>query len=135
MGKNRDQCGGNKTRKSGLIKSMPEPSSQKLPGRVYYISSNQDATVLLALDVTIEGGYVCWFDTIKERIMEIARIADQNTSHFVFKRLDWGDTYTFMPLTLKIYSEKIKQRILVPQDFPDEESMLQAFEKTRKNAW
>lgn len=116
---------------------MPETNNQKLPGRVYFVESAADDTVRIALDVTNDGTYVRWFDTIKERIMKIEKIVDENLEHFVFERAkDEGNgTYTFVPMTLEIFRAKVKQHILIPQDFKNEETMLKGFEETRNQAW
>jgi hypothetical protein len=110
---------------------------KKLPGKVYYVYSPDDDTVLIAMDVIISDNNIRWFDTIKERIMTIEKILSDNSSEFVFKRSqeEGGQIYTFVPLTLNIYKEKVKQYLVSPQDFENEEEMFKAFEETKKNAW
>jgi len=111
--------------------------TQKFSARVYYVFSKDDDTVLIALDVSVDDKWVRWFDTIKERMMGIGKIIDPNPRNFVFERAlsEGGKTYTFIPMTLAIYNEKVKGHILVPQDFTDEESLFKAFEETKNNAW
>ncbi|OGN10114.1 MAG: hypothetical protein A3C61_01170 [Candidatus Yanofskybacteria bacterium RIFCSPHIGHO2_02_FULL_39_10] len=106
--------------------------------RVYYVSSSDDGTVLIALNVKIDGNdYINWFDTVKDRIMKIGKIIDDNSEHFVFQRSDSQakGVYTFVPMTLNLYNEKVKSKVLIPQDFSSEEQMLKAFEETKNNAW
>lgn len=112
-------------------------SSKTIHGRVFFVSSANDPTVLLALNLEVRGAYVRWFDTVKERMMRVKRILDEDPSHFVFERdeQEGNGVYTFIPMTLEIYNEKVKHQLLASQDFTDEEAMLQAFEETRKNAW
>jgi len=111
--------------------------SKSIPGRVFFVSSSSDSTVLIALDVVVQGAYIRWFDTVKERVMKVKEILDKNPAHFVFEREEGegGGMYTFIPMTSEIYNEKVKRHLLAPQDFADEEAMLKAFEETRQNAW
>lgn len=104
---------------------------------VYFVSSPEDSSVLIALDVKINDDSVSWFDTVKDRIMYIGKILDNNPEHFVFQRNDKGETgiYTFVPMTLEIYNQRVKNRILIQQDFSREEEMLKAFQETKNNAW
>ncbi|MBI4692360.1 MAG: hypothetical protein HY773_02950 [Candidatus Terrybacteria bacterium] len=110
---------------------------KKLPARVYYVFSPEDDTVLLALDIRISGDTISWFDTVKERIMHISQIQAEDSDRLILKtpEQEGGKVYVFTPLTLEIYKDKVKKRILVPQEFKNKEEMLQAFEKTRENAW
>lgn len=113
--------------------------NNKLESRVYFVSSEKDKTVLLAIDVKIDENEktVGWFDTVKDRLMYYESIVDPDDKHFVFQRSEkeGEGTYTFTPLILEIYREKVKNRILIPQDFKTEEDMLKAFEETKNNAW
>ncbi|KKS44456.1 hypothetical protein A2567_00275 [Candidatus Azambacteria bacterium RIFOXYD1_FULL_42_11] len=106
--------------------------------RVYYMSSPDDDTVLIALDIKISDyGFIEWFDTIKDRIMRVGEIIDNNSEHFVFQRNDGQtkSTYTLIPMTIDIYNDKIKNKILIPKEFATKEKMLTAFEETKNNAW
>ena len=105
--------------------------------RVYYVTSPNDDTVRLAMDIGIKDGMLCWFDTVKERRMKIGKIVEHTLTRFVFARADGepGREYTFVPLTLEIFRAHVKDHILIPRDFESEEEMLQAFEQTRKDAW
>ena|SRR3989344_8304666 len=108
-----------------------------LDHRVYYVFSSDDDSVLIALAVTVSGDHIHWFDTIKERIMRMGTISDHNPEHFVFQRNDSDQigAYTFVPMTLERYNQKVKNKIMTPRDFPDEETMLRSFEETTDNAW
>jgi len=110
----------------------------KLPERIYYVSAPGDDTVLVALDVEIRDNVARWFDTVKERVMEIKETVNDNPKHFVFKRDitgGEGDFYTFIPMTLDIYNEKVKSRLLKPRDFKNINEMASEFEKAKKNVW
>lgn len=122
-----------------ICTNMIKTKIKKLPGRVYFVeASNGDSTVLIAMDIYYtDGQTVRWFDTVKERVMGIEKVIDKKRGHFVFERAEaeGGGKYTFVPMTLKTYNQKVKKNILVPQEAVDEEEMLKAFEATHKNAW
>ena len=70
--------------------------------------------------------------------MRASRIrTDDTDDYFTFERdrNEGGGTYTFVPMTLKIYNEKVKSRLFAKKDFINEEEMLKAFEETIKDAW
>mgnify|MGYP001230460932 CR=1 FL=1 len=118
---------------------MSQQDIKKLQERVYYVSARSDTTVLVAMDVEIrDGNLIRWFDTVKERMMEIKEIVNDNPKHFSFKRDSGdkeGDFYDFIPMTLEIYNTKVKKRLLSPKDITNEEEMFKEFETTRSNAW
>ena len=108
----------------------------KLPARVYYVSSPDDDTVLVALDVQIRKNVIRWFDTVKERVMEIAEVIKDDGQEFSFKRGDnSGEIYTLKTMTIEDYNEKVKKRLIAPKEFSSEEELCTAFEETKKNAW
>ena len=110
---------------------------RNLPGRVYYVSSDKDDTVLLGLDVKINDKMISWFDTVKGRSMEIGGIIGENEKKFVFKRSEGegGQVYTFVLLDLEIYEKSVRKWLTSSKSFDNEESMLEAFEKSREDAW
>ena len=105
--------------------------------KIYYASCQSDNTVLIAMDIKISENQktISWLDTVKERITEIESIEENDPGYFVFKIKENGQIYTFIPMTLEIFREKVKDRILIPQDFETEDQMLAALEKTRENIW
>lgn len=114
---------------------MTQPSP--FLARVYYVTSPNDETVRLAMDIHVKDGMLVWFDTVKERRMKIGKIIEHTPTRFIFARAneELGEEYTFVPLTLDIFRTHVKDHILIPRDFDNEEEMLQAFEQTRKDAW
>lgn len=104
---------------------------------IYYVSCPSDNTVLIAFDVEVKDGVVRWLDSVKDRVMEYEHIIDSSQEHFIFKRThrEGGGIYTFIPLTLSIFREHVKDRILIPQDFKTEEELFAAIQETRKNIW
>jgi len=116
----------------------PETMEKKLPSRVYYVFSPEDDTVLIAMGVKINGDTIRWFDTVKERIMLVGQIEEKDLNgQVVFRRSNQesGGTYTFIPLDLKVYEEKVKHQLIAGVTFEDEEQMLTSLEKTRESAW
>lgn len=115
----------------------PEKMEKKLPARAYYVSSPEDNTVLVALDVKISGNTIRWFDSVKERAMNIGQIVAESPDSLTFQRAqqEGGATYTFEPLNLDIYRQKVKDKLLSGRECENEEQMLEALEKTRLNAW
>ena len=102
--------------------------------KIYYVESASDPTVLLALDAHFgDDGYIRWFDTRKERIMRVGRIAENTAEKFAFERED-GSTYIFTPLTLERYEESVRNRLIKPESFQDEDNLFTAIRKTREHA-
>ena len=114
-----------------------EISMEKLPGRVYYVECPVDPSVLLAIDTQIKGDYVRWFDTVKERMMKIAQVLENEPTKFAFQREDSPEQglYSFTPLNLEIYNRAVKPHLANGQDFADDESMLKAIEESKDNSW
>lgn len=109
---------------------------RKLPARAYYISSPEDDTVLIALDVTVDINVIQWFDTTRGRAMVIRKVTEDDDNLFAFERADGkGGVYLFQPLTLDLYRAHVMQSTIGEEDFPDENTMLQALEQTKTTAW
>ena len=105
----------------------------ELPYPVYYVESPSDATVLLGMDVVYDGEIIRWFDAIKIRMMLIDEILTNECEKFSFQRRDGdGGTYTFIPMTIEIYYEKVKRQLAGVKDFDNEDKLLQAFLDTKK---
>ncbi|MBI3442438.1 MAG: hypothetical protein HY007_01595 [Candidatus Sungbacteria bacterium] len=102
--------------------------------KIYYVESAKDPTVLLALDARLgDDKNLRWFDTRKERIMKVNRVAEDTAERFAFER-EGGGTYVFTPLTLKRYEESVKSRLVQPESFEREEDLFTALKKTREYA-
>ena len=115
----------------------------ELPRKVYYIESSDDDTVLVGMDITLEKKsiqgndivLVSWFDTVRDRIMKAADIKLEG-GVFSFRRLkeDGSGMYYFIPMTLQIYNNKVKKRLLAGGEFTSEEEMEKAFFDTESGA-
>lgn len=112
-----------------INKEFPEP--------VYFVSSDKDDTVLVAMDVAISDGYVRWFDTVKERTMKIGEILRDDSQAFIFVRSDYPESpsYEFRPMTLELYRDKVKSKLIAGKDFSNEADMIDGFKKTIESAW
>lgn len=111
---------------------------ERLPARAYFVASDSDKTVLVALNVRIEGRLIRWFDTAHERLLAMDEVLDHTPSHYVFRRPaeEGGDTYTLVPLTLDMYQRSLKGRFRGPQqDINSEEDLFTMLEKSREDAW
>lgn len=113
--------------------------TEKLSKPVYFIESSNDGTVLVGIDVTIrraeDDTTVSWYDTTRERVMT-ATETSQEEDRFVFKRAEeeGGGTYSFTPMDLETYNNKVKQRLLAGPDFTNEEDMIKGFLSTIDDA-
>lgn len=111
---------------------------EKLPKPVYYIESPNDDTVLVGIDVTIEHRkdvtIIGWYDTLRTRRMT-ADAVKQEGDYFAFKRSDQegGGYYSFAPMNLKIYKDKVEQRLLSKRDFANDEELINDFLATLEN--
>lgn len=106
---------------------------------VYFVACPTDITVLIAMDVRTRGNRIRWFDTVKERVMRIGHIIEQNGERCVFERVGHDGqpmgTYTIIPLTLDVYRANVRDRLPQPKEFENEAAMHAAFLETRRHAW
>ncbi len=103
---------------------------------VYFISSPEDETVLIGMEVTLRGDYLEWFDTTRERIMRVSDIKESSIGYVVKVPIDNEvRTYTFTPLTLELYNLHVRDKLLAGKDFTDIESLHTAIEATKTEAW
>ena len=129
-------------RPSNLMKSIessrePMENKEKTPTYIYYVESTEDNTVLYAINVRISPTVITWFDGTKERIMTIGEVIENNDNALIFKRdeNEGGAIYKFSPLTLEIYDQKVKNRLVKPTSFETEEELIEALQSTLDNAW
>lgn len=109
----------------------------KFPKGVYYITSDGDDTVLVGLNISVTGDTIRWFDTTKERSMQISRTIEDSEKKFVFERSEGGEKriYTIVPLDLETYNTIVREQLSNAKEFTDLEAMTSAFEQTLKDAW
>lgn len=115
-------------------------SREKLPEPVYYVESPEDNTVLVAMNVTLENDasignvyIISWFDASRERIMIASKIYRREGGIFSFDRHpeDNSGSYTFTPMNLEIYKNKVQEQLVSGSNFTNEEELIKAFLSTR----
>lgn len=95
--------------------------------RIWFVSCDDDPTVLLAINPLFEmGKYISWFDTVKERKMLVHSVIEEKEGSIIFDRvLHSGEIwrYRFVPLTLGVYEEKVRDKMLGSPSFTNKEEM------------
>jgi hypothetical protein len=90
------------------------------PNEVYFVESAEDPSALLALDAKIDGPYVAWFDTSRDRGQRItAQRLDGSALVFETER----GTYRFEPLTLERYRTDVRPKVELSPDFGSVEAL------------
>ncbi len=122
-----------------LNKQIDEKMTAQLSGDVFYVECADDNTVLIAMDIKISHGYIYWFDTVKERIMAFSDIKINQDSTLNFERSSKKQKalgkYTFTPMSLSIYREKVKDNLLNGETLNTQEELVASFLKTRDHAF
>lgn len=91
------------------------------PAIVYFVESQDDPTVLLAISPEYRDGYMCFMDTLRPRMIAgtlrsfAARAAD-------FEALE-GPRYRFSVLTLARYDTEVRPRVEAAPAFASEAEM------------
>ena len=131
--------------------------------QVYYVESDRDESVLVAVGLKIQKGvrggenttdgdnggigdrengykhgsgnlrdggvyFLEWFDTVYWRRMTASEVWSENGELF-FKRIETegGGMYHFMPMTVAIYNQFVRDELFEPKDFTDDEEVRLAF--------
>ena len=103
--------------------------------QVYYVESDQDESVLVAVGLKIQrsirdGGvyFLEWFDTVYWRRMTASEVWTENGELF-FKRIEseGGGTYHFTPMTVATYNQFVRDELFEAKDFIDDEEVRLAF--------
>lgn len=79
--------------------------------KVYYVSSDKDNTVLIAINPQIYERYILWDDGDKERIFPLAS-AYKIEDILILSSDD--ATYFLQPMTFAIYNSVIKSELINP---------------------
>ena len=66
----------------------------------YFVESDSDPTVLLAIDPAVSGDHVGWFDTVRDRLF---RVVSSHESQGVLTFVTANATYELRPITLELY--------------------------------
>lgn len=79
------------------------------PSKVYRVISAQDDTVFLAIEPAFQEGHMCWFDTLRPRMLEGQPLShSQHAAHFLSTE---GAEYRFEMLTLEAYNTQVKPKV------------------------
>jgi hypothetical protein len=101
---------------------------------LYFVESPEDQTVLVAIDAFYvpRSQTIHWFDTVKERIKKVNEIIEIGPEKLVF-RDETGTTYAFQKLTLEIFNERVKAKMVNVGDWKTEEEMEKGLRSAYKN--
>lgn len=103
--------------------------------QVYYVESDRDESVLVAVGLKIQKGirdggvyFLEWLDTVYWRRMTASEVWTENGELF-FKRIEpeGGGMYHFMPMTVATYNQFVRDELFEPKDFTDDEEVRLAF--------
>jgi hypothetical protein len=96
---------------SAAVQAPPELFD---PEELYLVTSEEDSTVLLALDAKCHGDLVEWFDTYRDRAKPALAVEKQGA---VITVKSEGATYRFEPLTKALYDARVKEQVELSPDF------------------
>jgi len=101
--------------------------------KVFFVGSQTDKTVLIAVHPRFQEQVktLSWWDTVKERVKQVKSM--QVGEDPVLQVTDAQDNaYVFVPLSLPLYNNVVKNRLPGQREFATEEDMIKAFEDTMK---
>lgn len=114
-----------------LEKEILQPAEFLKKKEVFFVISPTDETVLIAIHPRYQERtkLLTWWDTVKERAINIKSM--QTGSDPVLQIVDIRDnSYTFVPLSLTLYNNVVKDQLPEKNEFASEEDMVKAFEST-----
>lgn len=101
--------------------------------KVFFVGSPTDETVLIAVHPRFQEQVktLSWWDTVKERVKQVKSM--QVGEEPVLQVTDVQDNaYMFVPLSLPLYNNIVRNRLPGQREFATEEEMIKAFEETIK---
>ena len=98
------------------------------PAQVYYVVSDVDPTALLARHAGIDGGWLHWDDTNRERMRHA--LAVELLDGAVKVMTEDAVSYTFRPLTLELYDQHVRAKVELSPIFPTTEALVEFYRKT-----
>lgn len=114
-------------------KERPQPAEFLSSRKVFFVGSPTDKTVLIAVHPRFQEQVktLSWWDTVKERVKQVKSM--QVGEEPVLQVTDDQDNaYVFVPLSLPLYNNVVKNRLPGQREFATEEDMVKAFEDTMK---
>jgi hypothetical protein len=91
---------------------------------IYFVDSDNDPTVLLAIGARRSGNDVEWFDTVRDRMIIATSIDERPESVRVVSE---RAKYEFTPLTLELYNLRVRARVDGRPSFGSTEELLQFY--------
>lgn len=92
----------------------------------YLVDSEEDQTVFLALNPRLGKGRVQWFDTVHDRIFRVQSVEAEGD---VIKVLAEKASYTFRPLTLDLYHDRVQHSVTGRLDFSSTEELQHHYQR------
>lgn len=109
---------------NGSDGAIHNPHQERLPAPVYYISSPDDKSVMVGIDVRLliyEPGRakILWDDPFYPNNPRVRwfTAARKNDEAFEFREAESNNTYCFEPMTLDIYNETVRYKLMNGRDF------------------
>lgn len=96
------------------------------PGVTYYVESDRDDTVLLALDAKQSRYGIEWFDTVRDRLFLPVKL-EETADTLSFST--GGARYTLQKLTLELYQHKVGPKVDGHRVFADTESVQRFYQQ------
>lgn len=99
--------------------------------KIFFVGSISDQKALIALHpfYDSESNTLRWWDTNHERLIEIKNLIGIEANVLSLQTVD-NKQYRFIPMTLQIYNNLVKNQLPNPIEFGNEEEMIESFEKT-----
>ena len=94
------------------------------PDTTYYVQSEEDETVMLAMDARLHDGLVEWFDTVRDRCFEVKSTEVGEGSLTVHTE---GPSYRIRILTLDIYNDRVAGNVVGSRSFSSTEDLQQFY--------
>ena len=91
--------------------------------QVYWVRSNLDPTALIARTAAVEEGWLRWDDTNRDRGRRVEKLEVRSEGE-VWILTEGGVEYTFVPLTLPVYDEHIRNLVELSPGFESTEALV-----------
>jgi hypothetical protein len=98
---------------------------------VFFVGSDTDDTVLVAIhpEYNDTTQMISWWDTVKERMKKVETVEVNGDVSLTFTDSQ-SDKYIFVPMSLPLYNNVVKNQLIAGKEFNTEEEMLEAFKET-----
>lgn len=113
------------------MEENPRPVDLFQEHKVFFVGSNQDSTVLVAIHPHYDESQrvLRWWDTVTDRTRIVKQISIEAAGVLQVQD-DQDRSYTFVPMSLELYNNMVRGKLSGKRTFASEEEMVQAFEET-----